>query len=371
MTGTSRSLDVLGLHLVVKSDDAEVVAPFLAVFGRFETETGDPPPESRVEAVVSTRDGSFKDGARTIPLAPGRLRAGHVHNLLYTTLVRSLDGVLLLHAAALEAGGKGWIIGGPSGSGKTSLAHALSSRGLAFLGDDLAPLTIEDGLLHPFPRRLGLDAGAAARIGHDGEGVRVGHKRFVTPEELGARVASRPVPLGGVILMNPYGDTPAGEVPETRLVVGLRPEADAVRRRLQALADSGRSHLAAEGAIILELDLTDAASIAEAGRCLEENEADIIFHSREYARDKTYADEPLLEGLSTREAAIGLLRETLNREPQSALMRRHDGQVTSLLFELLGLLEGVTCARLTPGPLEETADLLVDRLANSPGLLLT
>ena len=83
-----------------------------------------------------------------------------------------------------------------------------------------------------------------------------------------------------------------------------------------------------------------------------------MFHCREYGGSKWYGDEPSLTRISAHDATLELLRETLNRERQGALMRRLGGRLTAAVFELLGLLDGIPCFRLVPGKIEATADLL-------------
>ncbi|MFQ5767174.1 MAG: hypothetical protein ACE5ID_04245 [Acidobacteriota bacterium] len=346
---------VLGLNLRIVADAPFLIAPFLSVFGHFEV--SGPSALSRVEIHVDDAAGFYRDGRRTVPLAPGRWRRPHVHNLLYTTLVRSLEGVFLLHAAALEAGGQGLVISAPAGSGKTSLARALVRRQLRFLADDLAPLGGEDGLLHPFPRRLGLDAENVARLmSRQGEVV-VGDKHFLPPEALGMNPVTHPLPLGGVVIMNPYqGEKADGQI---LLTVGLLEPAGRFRTSLDRLAESRiRAVRTVDGLPILEIELAGPQAVAGAMEALAQAEEEILFHCRSYAPGKIYAVRPHLLPISAREAALGLLRETLNREPQSALMRSHGGRTAAVLFHLAGLLEGVPCFSLTPGPLEQTADLL-------------
>ena len=77
-----------------------------------------------------------------------------------------------------------------------------------------------------------------------------------------------------------------------------------------------------------------------------------------YGEERRWADQPRLTPMPLREAAIALLKETLNREPQAALMVRHGGRATAALMELLHLLAGVRCYRLEPAGIQETAAFL-------------
>ncbi|MBS0247535.1 MAG: hypothetical protein JSR61_13025 [Proteobacteria bacterium] len=68
-------------------------------------------------------------------------------------------GQIVLHASAVEVGGKAILFCGTSGAGKSTLAAALAQRGLPLVTDDLCALSLgSDGAatVHPDGRRLRL-----------------------------------------------------------------------------------------------------------------------------------------------------------------------------------------------------------------------
>lgn len=363
------TLHVLGVALEISSDTPSLVAPFLDVFGAFQQpakQSGLSAPSGgkRVTAHISAAAGTFEVNGASVRLVAGALRVPQVYNLLYRTLVRALEGVYLLHAAVVAASGRAWLISGPSGSGKTSLGRALLQRGFGFLSDDLAPLGVDGGQIHPFPRRLGIDPatwqGTAAP-----PGIRLGDKQFVGAEELGIPVVRDVLPPGAIVLMNPYDDDGTGRV---HMTLGLAGGAATLAARLQAMPGIEVARRGGQdGLEILELELVGSEAIAAAQREVDRMDADLLFHSRGYGTTKTYAITPSIEPIPVQEAALGLLRETLNREPSSALMRRHAGKLTAALFELTGLLADVPCYALRPGGIEVTADLLATTFGQIAG----
>jgi len=62
---------------------------------------------------------------------------------------------LFVHGSVL-AGPEGgvWIFFGASQAGKTTLAFKLLAHGHAFYSDEFAPISVDTGLIHPFPRSL-------------------------------------------------------------------------------------------------------------------------------------------------------------------------------------------------------------------------
>ncbi len=355
-TGVDQTLHILDVRLEISSDQKSLIEPFLGVFSAFFSESegsGEAAGARPVQVRVDGAAGTYHDGSRRVALAEGRLRQAHVYNLLYTTLVRALGGYYLLHAAVVARADRAWILSGPSGSGKTSLGRALSERGFSLLTDDLAPLAVADGRLHPFPRRLGLARGAGEATG---DYVRLGSKDFVAAADVGLAGPGKPVRPAGVVIMNPY--VGAGETP-LRLQVGVLPAAAFLSGRLAALPGVTVTSTPGHGGVeLLSVTVIDGSAVAAVMAEMDAADAGILFHGHHHGQERRWAREPRLTPMPLREAAIALLRETLNREPRAALMVRHGGRAVSALMELLGLLVGVPCYRLEPAGIAETAVFL-------------
>jgi len=358
-----RSLDVLDVRLRVESDDPDLVDAFFAVFAAFEVGPSARPPEGGEIAVrIDSARGIADVAGQVVTLAQGPLGAIHTYNLLFRALARSVSSSFLLHAAALSFGGRAFLVAGPSGSGKTSLARALSARGGRLLSDDIAPLSVRDGLVHPFPRRVGVVRGPDSPLGPTR--IVLGSKEFLEPGALGAVVETAPLPLGAIVLLNPYAEDPTA-VPVTVGVLGDGREFAKGLLDVPGIEVAG-SH-SAGGMTVIDLRATGGSACAAVDRAIEACEVDLVFHVRGYGDEKRYADRASLTRVSAREAGVELLRETLNREPASVMLRRHGGSVIAALVELTGLIARVDCYRLTPGPVEETAAVLREAFEGSAG----
>lgn len=62
----------------------------------------------------------------------------------------------IVHAATVEKSGKAVILPGAPGSGKSTLGAAMVCRGWRLLSDEMALISLDDGLLRPFPRPISL-----------------------------------------------------------------------------------------------------------------------------------------------------------------------------------------------------------------------
>jgi hypothetical protein len=115
-------------------------------------------------------------------------------------------GHLVLHGNAFRVGDACAVVVGRSGAGKSTLAAELQRRGHDVLADDVVPVDREGNALPGYPR-IKLWADAVARLGVDTDNLeRVAHQvdKFQLPIE---RVASRPLPLRWVYVLERHEDT--------------------------------------------------------------------------------------------------------------------------------------------------------------------
>jgi hypothetical protein len=93
-----------------------------------------------------------------------------VANEIELWLGEHATGLIIVHAAAVALGGRVILVPGPSLAGKSTMAKALVAMGGSYLSDDFAPIDAA-GLVHPFPRRLGLRGSEGRQELADVDGV--------------------------------------------------------------------------------------------------------------------------------------------------------------------------------------------------------
>ena len=99
--------------------------------------------------------------AAPLPLAQGLLAAEMGMNLQMALAQRWF---LLLHASAVERGGRAVLMTGISGAGKSTLAALLMARGWRLMGDEFVLIDPATGLAHGFPRLISLKNQAIAVV---------------------------------------------------------------------------------------------------------------------------------------------------------------------------------------------------------------
>lgn len=121
--------------------------------------------------------------------------------------------LLTIHASVANNADGGVLMVGPPGAGKSTLcADACLRLGWTFLSDDVAPISISDGSIHPFPRPPAFKGTAPswdelASQWSPPEGLRPTDAFMVPPKTVG-RVGSVPVRLGCIVFPSfvPHSD---------------------------------------------------------------------------------------------------------------------------------------------------------------------
>ncbi|KQM81719.1 serine kinase [Sphingomonas sp. Leaf22] len=152
--------------------------------------------------------------ALPLPLAQGLLAAEMGMNLQMALAQRRY---LLLHASAVERGGRVLLLSGVSGAGKSTLAALLMTRGWRLMGDEFALVDPTTGLVHAFPRlvslkneAIGVVQGAApeARFGPLLTGTPKGDIRHLVPDATAIAAMDRPA-VPALLLFPTFGPAQA------------------------------------------------------------------------------------------------------------------------------------------------------------------
>jgi hypothetical protein len=122
--------------------------------------------------------------------------------------VLTAEGLLALHASAVQVGDRALAIAGPSGAGKSTLAALLCAAGARLVADDALRVDATDSGAVCFPgsRRLRLRSSAAS-LGDMIEGAALGATADGRTAVLPVRRADAPVDLHAVLIPDPIRET--------------------------------------------------------------------------------------------------------------------------------------------------------------------
>lgn len=137
--------------------------------------------------------------------------------------VLAAEGLLAIHASAVEWGGAAVALVGQSGMGKSTLAALLCSAGARLLADDAVRVDVEGGVATCFPgsRRLRLRA-AAAPLGHAMDGASLTETADGRTAVRPARLVDEPLPLRAVVLPEPSREATELDVRRLRPVEAVQ-----------------------------------------------------------------------------------------------------------------------------------------------------
>ena len=150
------ALLILDQYVRVECDNAGLEAILLANYGALRAEPPQRLPDLNYRITGDEASGFslHRRGRRTIAAHD----AGDLLFLLEkdctVALQRRRPDLLFLHAAALEFGGKAYLLAGDSGSGKSATAWGLLHHGFRYLSDELSAIDLAAMRVLPYPHAL-------------------------------------------------------------------------------------------------------------------------------------------------------------------------------------------------------------------------
>jgi hypothetical protein len=106
-----------------------------------------------------------------------------------------------VHAAALDAAGKGFMLVASSGGGKSTTAWALTHHGVRYLSDELGVVDLATLNVHPYPRALLLKNAPPSPYILTPARVSTSRGLLVTGEMMSGGIGRMRVPLQAVFLL--------------------------------------------------------------------------------------------------------------------------------------------------------------------------
>lgn len=338
----SSSYGFFGTYLSFTTNTEPCYQQFQEVFGYFQT----PAPRIDITCAIEKTNSAYQVTARSKRYSLQYTMETPPHTDTYLSLfgpvIYEVKDFFLIHAGSLNTpGGKSIFISAPCGFGKTTLTRELIAQGFKLLSDELAPVSLETGLIYPYPRGMGVLAGSGKKIvaiPQDiiGEKCRPGYVIFLTLRQDPPHQAIR------------YMEIALGRI-DNDLVTGFR--------NLAGVQQVTRIHDRLFP--MLRLLLTpDTIIVPRIQALCHRNNIPIIYTLKGKTRAPDYQAPPQIQELSSKQGVFELSQHILNAHNSALLEETFAGSRPRMIFELAGLMNQARFFNLTVGKLPQMVNLV-------------
>ena len=357
-----------GTNLIFRTNNKHIEEEFRKVYGFFRTDKFD-----REDIICSlTKNGHYRLQTTSARYNSEYTITGEIsvdtYFSLFSPVIFAVKNHFLIHSGSLATpasrdcpANESLIIAAPCGFGKTTMTGELLQAGFTFLSDELAPLSLDSGLIQPFPRAMGIikgqkkelreipseasEANKANKVRKIDSGIKPGYVIFLTLEQLekdpeNCRLRHLEIALGRV-------DKKIQE--EFSLLPGVK-KVSLITGRMYPLLR-----------LVLE---PEAYIVPEIQRICDQQQVPIMYSLKGQTLAPDFNAPPQLKEITPREGVLELSQHILNSQRSALLEETFAGSRTRLVFELAGLLGKARFYNLTIGKLT-TMVKLVEELCKS------
>jgi len=265
-----------------------------------------------------------------------------VYLSLFSPVLYEVKKYFLIHAGSLSTpDGRSLFISAPSGFGKTTTTRELCKQGFKLLSDELAPLDLEKGMIHPYPRGMGVLKGE--------------NKEIV---EISKEIIGKTCPPAFVIFLSLEKDPISNEKRYMEIALGRID--DQIIKSFKELPDVKDITLI-PGRMFPMLRLLldeDAQIVAKIQEISQTHNTPIIYTLKGKTHPPDYNATPKLTEMSAKDGIFELSQNILNAHESALLEEVFKNSRPKMIFELAGLMNNVRFFTLTVGKLPEMINLI-------------
>jgi len=368
-TETAERYCLPGIRFSLATDSVEVRDFFRASYRHFPDAEGPVSDCFPLTALLHADNGRAvaTAGDERLDLSGRPMPVNRAFLFLLNAIMERISDFILLHGAAVSVNGRGIVLAGPPTAGKSTLVLELARRGAAFLSDDVAPLSRATGLLHPFPRAIGIrrEGELLSRIDRSAlppESVHeLAYKWLVDPRALGLRLAGpgdAPCPLDAIFLLDL--DEMESAPGRDRYEIALAEEDHDVLsevRSVPGVLDLRRHEDRPFPVYTFRIDAA-RRPMGPLADILRRRRDVVLYMDASRPGHPERFEQPVVQEARTMTVVMELARDLLNRSESGELLKSCGG-LSGLVAEMGSLLKGARTYRLRPGNPGRTAELLL------------
>ncbi len=201
---------ILGQYLQVSCESGPLTKVILANYEALIATPGERQPDLQYFVTDASEPNTFalaRSGQPAVAVPGIGTLLFHLEKDVTVALQERRPDLLFLHAAALEHGGKAYLLAGDSGNGKSTTAWGLLHHGFRYLSDELSPIDLDSLCVLPYPHALCLKPPTplAYRL-PAADVLDFGRTVHVPVHALPAETPPGPCELGAVLFVRYRGD---------------------------------------------------------------------------------------------------------------------------------------------------------------------
>lgn len=263
---------------------------------------------------------------------------------LFSPVLYEVKDYFLIHAGSLlSEQNKSLIISAPCGFGKTTNTRELCKKGFKLLSDELAPINLETGLIHPYPRGMGVLTEMTKKI-EDIPRNTIGVKCYPS-----------------YIVFLTLEKKPE-EQKERFIEVALGRITDEIISAFKNIKGVKETYIVTDRLFpMIRIALEENAHVVtQIQEICQKNFVPILYTLKGKTRPPDFNANPKLTEISAKEGVFELSQHILNAHDSALLEEKFSGSRPKMIFELAGLIGKARFFTLTVGKLNQMTQLLLD-----------
>lgn len=328
--------------LSFQTNSEEISREFQRIYGWFKDSTK---ASVDINCSIVKNNNSYSILAKSKRYSAEYTLKGKLHSDVYLSMfspvIYEVKDYFLIHAGSLAVRDtEGLIVSAPCGFGKTTLTLELIKQGFGFLSDELAPINRNTGLIHPYPRGIGV--------------LTEKDKKIMTP----VKNIDTPCKPACVIFITLQKEEAGGDTRYLELTLARFSEN--IYKQLKQQSEIKEVTIIENRLFpMLRLKvLKEAYIVPKIQEICDQNQVPIIYT----LKGKTYPPDfnavPKLEQMPVKEGVFQLSQNILNAHNSALIEDVFSGSRSRMIFELAGLMNNVKFYTLTVGKLKDMVNLV-------------
>ena len=277
--------------------------------------------------------------------------------LIFRALYKYIDDYFILHAGVISRDGKEFIITGPSSFRKTTLVMELVSRGYKFLSDEYCSIRLNDYIVEPFPRSVGVKKGSPFYSALDRKHCfyhKNDKKLSVGCDNIYPDCIGQPCKPYCLIILKSSLNNRSLKNKQIFILALVKDDRELIDKICDDKSIKLLDKSLDDNFIFYRFSLAPDSSAAKTIQDLSVGHEDNILSQSVILGDRPdFNSSPNIKAMSKFDASLEVLKNLLNRSQEGKLYKKFKKQNSLMLHSMIGFINNLDCYELEPGTLKK------------------